>query len=435
MFALRSSPTDDLGYRPTYYSASTPLSAPWPALRGSTRADVCVVGGGIAGCSSALALAERGYRVALLEAQRLGWGASGRSGGQVISGVAIEQSDLEQLVGAGDARRIWELSVESVALLKQRIARHRIDCHWVDGQMFTAIKPRQWRVLQGEQQRLQDRYGYHSTRLLEREELRATLATERYIGALYDANGGHLHPLRYTLGLAQAAAQAGVELYEGSRMIGYQQHGGRLVVRTASGMVDCAYLLLAGNAWLGDTVPPLQRKLMTIASYIVATEPLGEPRVRELIANDAAVCDTNFILDYFRRSRDQRLLFGGRVNYSGLSLRAMAPATARHLFRVFPQLRGTRIDYAWGCLLDITLNRAPHFGRLEPGVFFLQGFAGHGLALAGIAGEIVAEALAGSAERFDVFALIPHRSFPGGAWLRRPALALAMLWYRLRDLL
>jgi gamma-glutamylputrescine oxidase len=435
MFALRSSGPEDSGYLPTYYGASTPLAAPWPALRGSTRADVCVVGGGIAGCSSALALAERGYRVVLLEAQRLGWGASGRSGGQVISGIAIEQSELEPLVGPADARRIWELSVESVSRVKQRIARHRIDCHWVDGQMFTAIKPRQWRALQVEQQRLQERYSYRSTRLIEREELRSTLSSERYLGALYDANGGHLHPLRYTLGLAQAAAQAGVELHEGSRVIGYHSSGDRLAVRTASGRVDCAYLVLAGNAWLGDTVPVLQRKLMTIASYIIATEPLGVQRAHELIANDAAVCDTNFILDYFRRSRDHRLLFGGRVNYSGLSLRAMAPATARHLFRVFPQLRGTRIDYAWGCLLDITLNRAPHFGRLEPGVFFLQGFSGHGLALASIAGELIAEALAGSAERFDLLARIPHQSFPGGVWLRRPALALAMLWYRLRDLL
>jgi gamma-glutamylputrescine oxidase len=206
-------------------------------------------------------------------------------------------------------------------------------------------------------------------------------------------------------------------------------------VRTDTGAVDCTQVVLAGNAWLGDTAPPLQRKLLSIGSYVIATEQLGEHRARRLIANNAALCDSNWILDYFRRSSDHRLLFGGRVNYSLLNLRAVTPATRKRMLAVFPQLRDARIDYAWGCLLDITLNRAPHFGRLEPDVYFLQGFSGHGIALAGIAGQLAAEAIAGTAERFDVFARIPHRNFPGGMLLRRPALALAMLWYRLRDLL
>jgi gamma-glutamylputrescine oxidase len=210
---------------------------------------------------------------------------------------------------------------------------------------------------------------------------------------------------------------------------------GRLRVRTDLGVVECAQLVLAGNAWLGQTVPELQRKLMTVGTYIIATEPLGEQRARQLIANNAAVCDTNWILDYFRRSSDHRLLFGGRVNYSGVDLRAVGPATAKRMRKVFPQLAGTRIEYAWGCLLDITLNRAPHFGRLSPNVYFLQGFSGHGIALAGMGGELAAEAIAGINERFDVFARLPHREFPGGMGLRRPTLALAMLWYRLRDLL
>jgi gamma-glutamylputrescine oxidase len=206
-------------------------------------------------------------------------------------------------------------------------------------------------------------------------------------------------------------------------------------VRTANGAIECDWLVFAGNAWLGDTVPALARKVMSVGSYIVATEPLGTERARQLIANNAAVCDTNWILDYFRRSGDDRLLFGGRVNYSGLDIRAIAPATRRRMLKVFPQLAGARIDYAWGCLLDITMNRAPHFGRLAPNVYFLQGFSGHGIALAGLAGELIAEALAGTAERFDVFARLPHRDFPGGRALRRPLLALAMLWYRLRDLM
>jgi gamma-glutamylputrescine oxidase len=422
-------------YVDSYYTASTALSPPKAPLAGTVSADVCVVGGGLAGCSVALALAERGYHVVLLEAQRLGWGASGRSGGQAIFGTAIEQADLEQLLGIEDARRVWDVSLAGLVLLKQRLERYQIDCDWVDGQMFAAIKQRQWQQLQSWHADLAQRYGYESTRLMDRAELRATLATERYVGALYDSNSGHLHPLRYTLGLARAAAQAGVEIHEASRALSFRRRDGKIQVRCEAGAVDCTQLVLAGNAWLGDIAPTLQRKLMSIGSYIIATEPLGERQARELIANNAAVCDTNWILDYFRRSSDHRLLFGGRVNYSLLNVRAVAPATRKRMLAVFPQLRAARIEYAWGCLLDITLNRAPNFGRLEPDVYFLQGFSGHGIALTGIAGQLAAEAIAGTAERFDVFARIPHRNFPGGMLLRRPALALAMLWYRLRDLL
>jgi len=425
----------DSDYVQSYYAATAPSGAPFARLSGSASADVCVVGGGIAGCSAALALAERGYQVVLLEAQRVGWGASGRSGGQVIFGLSAEQADLEQWVGFEDARRIWDISLAGIALLRQRIERHRIDCDWVSGEMFAAIKPRQWRALQAWQHDLAHKYDYRGTRLIERGELCDLLASSRYMGALFDPLCGHLHPLRYTLGLARAAAEAGVLIHEDSRVLRFERSAGKIQVQTANGTVSCRQLLLAGNAWLGALVPVMQRKLMSIASYVVATQPLGEERAAALIRNNAAVSDMNWILDYFRRSGDHRLLFGGRVNYSLLNLQAIAPATRRRMLNVYPQLQDVRIDYAWGCLLDITLNRAPHFGRLESDVYFLQGFSGHGMALAGIAGELVAEAIAGSAERFDVFSRIPHRDFPGGLLLRRPALALAMLWYRLRDLL
>jgi gamma-glutamylputrescine oxidase len=422
-------------YVASYYSASSQLPPPLPPLQGECRADVCVLGGGITGCSAALSLAERGYRVVLLEAQRVGWGASGRGGGQVIAGVAAEQEQLESLVGDTDAHAIWEMALEGITLLKHRIARYRIDCDWVDGQMLAAIKPRQWHALERWQAQITQRYGYSGTRLIECSELQTLIRSERYIGALHDSNGGHMHPLRYTLGLSAAALQAGVRMHEASAVLGYNEASGKLRVRTAEGIVECSQLVLAGNAWLGSTVPVLQRKLMSVGSYIVATEPLGEQLATELIRNNAAVSDMNWVLDYFRRTRDHRLLFGGRVNYSGLDVRSIAPAMRQCMLRVFPQLAGTPIEYAWGCQLDITLNRAPDFGRLAPNVYFLQGFSGHGMALAGIAGELAAEAIAATSERFDVFARIPHREFPGGMLLRRPTLALAMLWYRLRDLL
>ena len=425
----------DPDYVASWYAATTPLGPPLAPLQGGVSADVCVVGAGIAGCSAALALSERGYRVVLLEAQRVGWGASGRGGGQAIVGTAAEQADLERWIGRSDARKVWDICLQGMNLLKQRIERYRIDCDWVSGELFAAIKARQWHALQAWQSDLAQKYDYPLTRLVERDELRGTLATERYLGALFDPTSGHLHPLRYTLGVAAAAARAGAQIHEHSRVTSYRGNNGTVRVQTAGGSVDCTQLLLAGNAWLGPLSPPLQRKLMSIASYVIATEPLGEQRARALIRNNAAVCDTNWILDYFRRSSDHRLLFGGRVNYSLVNVRAIAPATRARMINVFPQLRSARIDYAWGCLLDITLNRAPHFGRLEPNVYFLQGFSGHGIALAGVAGELVAEAIAGTSERFDVFGRIPHRDFPGGMMLRRPALALAMLWYRLRDLL
>ncbi|HLY52999.1 MAG TPA: FAD-binding oxidoreductase, partial [Steroidobacteraceae bacterium] len=283
---------------------------------------------------------------------------------------------------------------------------------------------------------LRETYGYTSARYLSREELRGRVASERYGGALHDSNSGHLHPLNYTLGLAAAAQSFGVRIFEDTRAVSFADAAGaKLRIATARGEVRARHLVLCGNVYLGAVAPALARKIMAVATYIVATEPLGEARARELLPDNSALCDMNWVLDYFRRSADHRLLFGGRVNYSGLRSFDAPGATRARMLRVFPQLEAARIEYAWGGEVDITLNRAPHFGRLAPHVYFLQGFSGHGIALTGIAGKLVAEAVAGTAARFDVFARIPHGNFPGGAALRRPALVLAMLYYRLKDLL
>jgi gamma-glutamylputrescine oxidase len=424
-----------LPYVSSYYVASAHPAGVSPRLQESIECDACVVGGGIAGCSAALHLAESGLRVVLLEENRIGWGASGRSGAQALVGVSAGQSKLERLIGAQDARVVWDVSVAGLSLMRERIARHGIRCDWVDGHLLTAVKPRHEQELQAELHELHDKYAYPSVRYLSREELRATLATDRYLGALYDTNSGHLHPLNYTLGLAAAARGAGVQIFEGTRALHYAASGPTVRVTTADGEVRARQLVLCGNVYLGATAPQLASKIMAVATYIVATEPLGEERARQLIANNAAIADMNWVLDYFRRSADHRLLFGGRVNYSGLRSFDAPEATRARLLRVFPQLKDVRIEYAWGGAVDITLNRAPHFGRLAPNVYFLQGFSGHGIALTGIAGKLVAEAVAGTAGRFDVFARIPHGTFPGGAALRRPALVLAMLYYRIRDLL
>jgi gamma-glutamylputrescine oxidase len=406
-----------------------------PSLEGTVDCDVCVVGAGIAGCSSALHLAQAGLSVVQLEQHRVSWGASGRSGGQALVGIAASQAKLERLVGATDARAMWEVSVEALALMRELIRRYSIECDWTEGYLYAAVKERHTRELQAELTELRTRLDYPSVRYVPREELRTLLASDRYLGALYDSNSAHLHSLNYTLGLARAAEQLGARIFEGTRAIAFSPEGSRVRVQTHTGEVRARFLVLCGNVYLGATAPALASKIMAVATYIVATEPLGEDRARQLIANNAAVSDMNWVLDYFRRSADTRLLFGGRVNYSGLKSFDAPGATRARMLRVFPQLDGVRIDYAWGGHVDITLNRAPHFGRLAPNVYFLQGFCGHGIALTGIAGKLVAEAIQGTAARFDVFARIPHANFPGGAALRRPALVLAMLWYRLRDLL
>ena len=419
----------------SYYAASAHAAPARPVLEGAVECDVCVVGAGIAGCSSALHLAQAGLSVVVLEQHRVSWGASGRSGGQALFGIAAGQAKLERLIGAADARAVWNVSVEALALMRDLIARYSIDCDWTEGFLYTAVKERQVRELQAELSELREQLDYPSARYVARAELRELLATDRYLGALYDSNSAHLHPLNYTLGLARAAEQHGARIFESTRAISFSPASAQVRVQTPKGEVRARFLVLCGNVYLGDAAPALAAKIMAVATYIVATEPLGEERARQLIANNAAVSDMNWVLDYFRRSADHRLLFGGRVNYSGLKSFDAPGATRVRMLRVFPQLADVRMDYAWGGHVDITLNRAPHFGRLAPNVYFLQGFSGHGIALTGIAGKLVAEAIRGTAARFDVFARIPHGNFPGGAALRRPALVLAMLWFRLRDLL
>lgn len=421
-----------------YYYQSTPRPAPRPPLAGEHSFDVCVVGGGISGLSAALHLAGRGMRVALLEARHLGYGGSGRSGGQSIFGYACEMSTLEKAVGDADARRLWDVATEGLQLQRDLIARHAIDCDYTAGHMVLGLKPRHDASLRAELETLATRYDYHSLRFIERDELRTLIASERYSSALFDSNGGHLQPYRYTLGLGRAAESAGVSIFENSwvtRLDVAQHAGADNLAHTAQGTLRARHLLIAGGALLGRLVPSLQRKLMDIGTYIAATQPLGAERARSLISNNAAAADMNWILDYFRLSSDHRLLFGGRVSYSGIDPFDSAQVLRARIAKVFPQLTDARIEYAWGGFLDITLNRAPNFGRLGPNAYFVQGLSGHGMVISGMAGKLVSEVIGGTAERFDIFARIPHQNFPGGRFFRRPALVLAMMWFRILDML
>lgn len=420
----------------SWYAASAQPAPLRDPARGELTADVCVVGGGIAGCSTALHLAERGYKVVLLEGKRIAWGASGRSGGQAIVGYACSQDKLVSQVGRDDAKKMFDISVAANELLGELVARHRIECdlHW--GHLHTAIKPRQVTDLLAYQDELAGEYGYEGTRWLDKAELGKVLNTERYIGGLRDDRSGHLHPLNYTLGLATAAEAAGVKLYEQSTVVGIEQ-GPVVRLRTDGGAsVRANHVVLCCNAYVDEKISRhLRNRIMPVGTYIIATEALGQSRIESLLRENVAVSDVNFVLDYFRRSEDHRMLFGGRVSYSGRDARNTADATRVRMLNVFPSLADAAIEYAWGGFVDITMNRAPDFGRLAPNVYYLQGFSGHGIALTGMAGKLVAETVAGQAERFDLFTKIRHHDFPGGRTFRMPALVLAMLWFRLKDLL
>jgi gamma-glutamylputrescine oxidase len=400
---------------------------------------VAVVGGGIAGCSVALHLAQRGYKVVLLEARFAGYGASGRSGGQLIFGLAPSQKALTAQVGRDDAHRLFDLSIEALDSTRALIDTYAIACDYAANHVHVATKPRHVRELTEWADELRGEYGYESARLLNRDELQSHVRSELYLAGLLDSRSGHVHPLKYTQGLARAAEVEGVRIFENTQVLRYDsgshRGSGGVAVHSSRGVVHCEHLILCGNAYLDGVAPPLARRILGVGTYIVATEPLDPARARELLPSNAAVADINWILDYFRLTADHRLLFGGRVSYSAMQPPKLTESMRKRLIRVFPALADVGVDYTWGGYLDITMSRAPDFGRLAQNVYYLQGFSGHGMALAGLGGKLVAEAVSGTAERFDVFARIPHRDFPGGPLLRRPSLMLAMLYYRLRDLL
>ena len=421
---------------PSYYNASSPSSREpaRPPLVGTLEADVAVVGGGLAGCSAALHLAGRGFKVALLEANCVGYGASGRSGGQTIFGLATSQKALAAQVGREDARRLFEMSIEALDLTQAMIREHGIECDYRPNHVHVATKPRHLDELAEWFDELRDEYAYESVHLLDREALQAHVRSGRYLGGLLDTRSGHLHPLKFTQGLARAAESAGALLFEQTEALHYEDGAG-VIVRTPRGEVRCRQLVLCGNAYLGSLAPALARRILGVGTYIIATRPLEAEQTSSLLPSAAAVADVNWILDYFRRSADRRILFGGRVSYSAFQPPHLAESMRRRMVRIFPELSAVEVEYAWGGYLDITRSRAPDFGRLSPNVYYLQGFSGHGMSLTVLAGRLAAEAVAGTAERFDVFARLPHRDFPGGPLLRRPSLVLAMLYYRLKDLL
>ncbi|WP_197738491.1 FAD-binding oxidoreductase [Octadecabacter sp. SW4] len=419
-------------YPASYYAATaTPLPA-FDGAKGALRADVCIVGAGFTGLSAALHLAQAGYDVALLDAHRVGFGASGRNGGQVGMGQRLGQDELEDMVGKDHARALWDLSLEAVALVRNLIDTHKMDCGWTPGIIGADHRARYVPHTHAYVDKLNTEYGYDQIRKLEREELRALVGSPAYHGGALDMGGGHLHPMRYVIGLARACAAAGVRIYENTKVTGVTQ-GAPAKVTTANAVISADHVLLACNGYLGGLDEQVAARVMPINNFIVATEPLDEDTARGLIRDNLAVADSKFVINYFRLSEDRRMLFGGTESYGYKFPPDIAALVRRPMTQIYPQLRDVRIDYAWGGTLGITMNRMPHFARLHGNILSASGYSGHGVAMATLGGKLAALAMQGQAERFDLMADVPTRRFPGGVALRAPLLVAAMLWYSLRD--
>jgi len=418
-------------HAPSLYAATANPFPPQPALMGDITADVVVVGGGYTGLSAALHAAEAGFSVVLLEGQRIGWGASGRNGGQMIPGMRWSAADLVARFGAGRSARLLAVANLAGERVRTRIARHAISCDLRKGHFLAAARPAHLDAMKRELDLLQQLLDYNGARIVAAEDVGKFVASPVYHGGLYDQNGGHLHPLNYALGLAEAALAAGVQIFEDSAVVA-MDHDTPVVATTTTGRVTARHGVLACDAFIGSLDKSLGAMTMPVANYNVATAPLSPEQARALIPSGAAVADSRFVLNYYRLSADNRLIFGGGEKYTPKPPHDVAGFVRPYLERVFPQLAGVPIDYAWGGLVGVTMNRLPRFGRVGNS-FYAFGWSGHGVLITTLAGEMIADAMRGTAERFDLFAALPGKPFPGGPLLRHPLYVAGMLWFALRD--
>lgn len=418
---------------PSYYAATCNDHSQYPPLAGDATTDVCIVGAGFTGIATALTLAERGYRVTVLEQNRVSWGASGRNGGQMIGGISGEDTLLKHW-GESYTKTLLELGFRGHEIIEERVEKYGIDCDLKHGYIEVALKARQ----------LKDQYEWYDTfckygmadhvRLVDKAQMGAVLGTTSYHGGLINNRNGHLHPLNLCMGEARAAANLGVAIHERTHVTNIV-HGKKAVVETSAGKVTADFVVLAGNAYHHLEQKSLSGLVFPAGSYILATEPLSDEEVADVNPLDLAVCDQNEVLDYYRLSADKRMLFGGRCNYSGRVPRDIAKTMRPRMTRIFPQLAAKKVDYAWGGNIGIVVNRVPALGRVSDNVFYSMGYSGHGVNMTHLCGEIMADTIAGTYEKFDIFAKIPHSRIPFGQSFGSQMVALGMMYYRLKDLL
>jgi gamma-glutamylputrescine oxidase len=415
----------------SYYAASANPTPDRPALQGSHETDVCVIGAGYTGVSTALFLMEQGFKVTLLEAARVGFGASGRNGGQIVNSYSRDIDVIERTVGKEQARLLGEMAFEGARIIRDRVARYNIDCDLKDGGVFAAVTAKQMQHLEA-QKALWERYGHTQLELMDARRIREVVDTQSYVGGMLDMSGGHIHPLNLVLGEAAAVESLGGIIHEQSRVTRVDQ-GARPVVHTEQGQVTADFVVVAGNAYLGGLIPQLEAKSMPCGTQVITTEPLGEDLAHSLLPQDYCVEDCNYLLDYYRLSGDKRLIFGGGVVYGARDPANIEALVRPNMLKTFPQLKDVKIDYAWTGNFLLTLSRLPQVGRLGNNIYYSQGCSGHGVTYTHLAGSILSEAIRGQAERFDAFASLPHYPFPGGRLLRVPFTAMGALYYKMRD--
>lgn len=418
-------------YPPSYYAASANLAPARPALQETVEADVCVVGAGYTGLSSALHLLERGFSVVVVEAAKVGFGASGRNGGQIVNSYSRDIDAIERTLGPREAKLLGAMAFEGARIIRDRVKRYTIACDLVDGGVFAAITSKQMDHLEA-QQKLWERYGHTQLELMDRHRIREVVACEQYIGGMLDMSGGHIHPLNLALGEAAAVESLGGRIFEQSPATRIDR-GANPVVHTPQGQVKAKFVIVAGNAYLGNLVPELAAKSMPCGTQVVATEPLSEEMARSLLPQNYCVEDCNYLLDYYRLTADNRLIFGGGVVYGARDPANIEAIIRPKLLKAFPQLKAVKIEFAWTGNFLLTLSRLPQVGRIGESLYYSQGCSGHGVTYTHLAGKVLAEALQGQAERFDAFASLPHYPFPGGQALRVPLSALGAWYYSLRD--
>ncbi len=417
----------------SYYAATLNWQTDYPQLEGEHRCDVAVVGAGFTGVSSALHLAEWGYDVAVIEAKRVGWGASGRNGGQLIDGF-VSTEKIEKRLGSDAAEIAYQIGIDCRDIVLQRIETYSINCDLKFGFLDLALFEKDMDYFRSEIEQKQERNYPHKMELVAQKDMHTVIGSDIYLGGLINRGNGHLHPLNLCIGEARAAEQNGAKFFEQSPVTKIH-HGANPRIETEQGVVHAKQVVLAGNAYLGKTEPKLFGSVIPAGSYIIATEPLSPELANKLLPQDMATCDQRIGLDYFRLSADKRLLFGGLCNYSGRHPKDITAILQPKMLKVFPQLEGTNIEYEWGGNIAISMNRIPQMGRIDGNTYYAHGYSGHGVAPTHIAGRILADVIAGDSARFDVFERVRHIRLPGGKWFANPALALGMLYYRLKEVL
>jgi len=418
-------------YPQSYYAASANPTPPRPELHGEVETDICIVGAGYTGLSTAIALLESGIKVSIVEAAKVGFGASGRNGGQIVNSYSRDIDSIERSVGPKHAQLLGQMAFEGGRIIRERVAKYNIQCDLKDGGVFAAITPKQMGHLEA-QKKLWERYGHTQLELLDAKRIHEVVASDTYIGGMLDMSGGHIHPLNLALGEAAAVESLGGVIYEQSPAIRIER-GVNPVVHTPNGRIKAKFVVVAGNAYLGNLIPELSAKSMPCGTQVITTEPLSDELAKSLLAQDYCVEDCNYLLDYYRLSGDKRLIFGGGVVYGARDPANIEAIIRPNMLKTFPQLKDVKIDYAWTGNFLLTLSRLPQVGRLGDNIYYSQGCSGHGVTYTHLAGKVLAEALRGQAERFDAFAELPHYPFPGGQLLRIPFTAMGAWYYSLRD--